>query len=166
MIKTHVMQKGVAVLMAVIITSLLLMMAVAMSNIFLKQIKLSIGVRDSHVAFYMADQGYECAIYFDVRFNEFDPSTPGSITCAGVTITTGSQTEGTTGLANSQIGNVSESVFTLHYSEDADLVGPCALVYVNKAPGSGYITEIRSRGYNTCDSERSDRVERAIRARY
>ncbi len=164
-------QKGVAVLMSVIITSLLLIIATAMANIFTKELKLSIAVRDSHIAFYMADQGFECAIYHDVRLASFDPDIAGSISCAGLTInnnTGNQQTTGTNGLGNSLIGGGdtdTKSIFTL-YETGTFPDGPCALVFVEKNPDPGLITEIESRGYNTCNPNRSDRIERAIRIRY
>ncbi len=66
-------QKGFALLMAVIITSTLLLISYALSNISLKELTLSYAGKDSQVAFYAADAGVECALYWDIRNPDTGP---------------------------------------------------------------------------------------------
>ena len=166
-------KRGVALLVAVIVSSLMLSISAAMSNIFIKEYTLASSGMQSQVAFDAADAAVECAIYFDVRENQFDQSNlTGSVNCgAGPSISTGSQTSSgasPNGLVNSVIGGATVSMFTVFYgnSGEEDLVSSCALVTVDKNPGGGLVTHITARGYNTCDNTNPRRTERAVDAQY
>lgn len=65
-------QKGFTVLYAVLVSSLVLAIGVSIFNIAFKQLVLSSQVRESQFAFYAADSGLECALYWDFQYANSD----------------------------------------------------------------------------------------------
>jgi hypothetical protein len=59
-------QKGVVLLIAVIISSLVLVLGIGILNILTKEIVLSSLGKNSRTAFFAADAGIECAMYWDL----------------------------------------------------------------------------------------------------
>jgi hypothetical protein len=153
--------KGFTLLIAIITTSMLLIVSFVVVNIALKQIILANAARESQYAFYAADSGTECAVYWDLKntVSSFDPTIPGSITCNGVTITSNSQLNEihTIPTQSSIIGNSATSIFELTFPKG------CAIVRVIK---TGALTTIDSRGYNTCNTNASRRFERGVTLTY
>jgi len=156
--------KGIALLIAVIATSALLLASVAISDIAYKQQLISYAGRESKEAFYAADAGLECALYHDLKIENFFPvpggslSTAGNINCNNNTITANFPT------VTSQIV-VSEFSYNIS--------GSCVIVAVQKSTGSGgnIDTNVVSRGYNTTCSggipnSGARNVERALEANY
>ncbi|HJL55715.1 MAG: hypothetical protein QGH85_00950 [Candidatus Pacebacteria bacterium] len=143
-------KKGFALLYSVLIASVLLAIGLAIFNITIKELLLSSLGRDSQFAFYAADTGAECALYWDFVGGAFASSSPSSIECAGTIID---------GMGGKPYGV--PSTFTLDFSPEPY----CVTVSVTKydAPTR---TIVESRGYNTCDTTNPRRVERAIRATY
>lgn len=139
--------RGITIYIAVTITAALILVSFSIINITLKQITLSSTGRDSQAAFYAADSGIECALYWNLRnptnpgFSAFDPAAPvQDINCNSTPISV-SRTGAT-------------STFTMTFAEPY-----CAIVTVAKVLAS---TTVESRGYNSCDSTGVRRVERAI----
>lgn len=163
-------EKGFTLLIAIVTTSMLLIVSFVVVNIALKQIVLANASRDSQFAFYAADAGTECATYWDLTdstLSAFATSTAGSITCSGQTITTGSQSGGSavptiptqTSIIGgaSSITNGNKSIFWLTFTKG------CAIVEVTKSYAAGLqVTTVNSRGYNTCDTTSSKRFERGV----
>src|SRR5579872_6456435 len=88
-------KRGYALYTAIILTGILILVAYVTANLAVKELLISNASSDSHIAFYNADTGVECAMYWDLKngaVSAFDPSTPGSVNCNGQTITSGSQT--------------------------------------------------------------------------
>src|SRR3989344_5447846 len=82
---------GFTLFFAVLIASLLLAIGLAIFNITIKELVLSSSVRDSEFAFYAADSGVECALYWDRTQGAFSTTAPQSqIVCngAGIHVTT------------------------------------------------------------------------------
>ncbi len=181
-------RRGVALYIAMLVTSLVLAIGLSMANIFLKEFILSSTVRESQIAFYSADSGIECATYWDTN-----PATPGGSMFAS-TSPTGQPLAGPIFCANKSINLVKTFVRTLYSppnqsdcgnSSNCDSrtsfqillseiqAGPCAEVTVDKfsvrnnptnfTSGFHFQTRTESRGYNTCDPNSQKRVERAIR---
>lgn len=97
------MNSGYALYFAIIITGLLILISYVTANISIKELSLSTTAADSHTAFYNADAGLECALYWDIKnpggtagLSAFDPSTPATITCNNQTLSVGGN--GTGGL--------------------------------------------------------------------
>lgn len=166
-------ERGITLFIAVIASSLLLLVSLAVVNITYKDILFSSSARDSQFAFYAADSGVECAMYWDFKnpsdisaFSITTEGTPRTINCNNQAMSTGdSLPGGVTGLIGGGGNSNPTSIFSFDYSPQAY----CAIVTVNKyeAPGSPIIqTTIESRGYNTCDTSNPKRLERAIRIEY
>ncbi len=155
--------RGFTLLISVVITSVFLIVSFAVINVALKQLILANTAQESQYAFYAADSGTECAVYWDLKniTSSFDPNSPGSITCSGQTITTGSQTVPTIPSQSSLIGgggSNTTSIFSLNFTKG------CAIVRVTKAPSG--VTTINSRGYNTCSTTAMRRFERGVTLTY
>jgi len=148
------MNKGFTLFLAVVITGTLLLIATGIITLAVKQSLISTAGRESQIAFYVADTGLECALYWDVKnpseASAFTPSAASSINCNRDANNSGNQWT---------VGGSSVSTFTISFLPNPS----CAVVTVTKL---GNTTEIESRGYNTCSSGSSRRVERAVRADY
>ncbi|MEX2013987.1 MAG: pilus assembly PilX N-terminal domain-containing protein [Parcubacteria group bacterium] len=150
--KNRKFNSGFTLFIAIIVMGTLLLVAAGMVSLAVRQALISASGRESQHAFYAADTGIECALYWDVQNpsgrSAFSTSTPSNITCNGTAATVGGG------------GNDSISTFSFTLSPDSY----CATVTVAK--GSNGSTRIESKGYNTCDSANPRRVERAVRAIY
>ena len=142
---------GFTLLFSVLIASLLLAIGIAIFNITLKELLLSSSARESQFAIYAADTGIECALYWDLVGAAFGTSTSArTINCNAQTLeyTTGASYPATT-------------TFTIQFSPEPY----CAVVAVGKHTNPAR-TIVTSRGYNTCETENSRRVERILQATY
>ena len=144
--------RGFTLLLAVLVSSIMLALGSAIYNIAAKEVILSSSGRDSQYAFYSADSGIECALYWDEKQNAFSSTSAATqMTCAGQTVSMSksydvpSQTETT---------NVSFTPI------------PCIDLTVTKQDGATIRTTIQSYGYNTCTASDPRRIERAIRVQY
>ncbi len=136
---------GFTLLLAVLITSIILSMSVGISVFIIKELLISSTGRESQKAFFAADSGVECALYWDLKQNAFAASSTRVISCAGASPTVG----GPSGI----------SEFDLTFINNA-----CTHVKVDKTvPPS---TKIDSVGHNTCNLSDPNRVERALRVSY
>src|SRR3989344_1082311 len=143
------MNKGFTLFIAIIVAGTLLLIATGITGLAVKQSLISSTGRESQYAFYVADTGMECALYWDVQnssgISAFSTSTGSVINCNNQNMT---------------VGGTSVSTFTLNLDPDPF----CATVTVTKNPNN--TTRIESKGYNTCDPLNPRRVERAVRAVY
>ncbi len=151
--KYYSLQAGYALLTSIILTATLALIAYAVANITLRQLAITTTNVESHNAFYTADSGLECALFWDVKnpnntsYSAFDPNiAQASITCGGSAVLPTRVTSGSNVISSFQV----------------PVGSSCAIVYVTK--GAGNATTIESRGYNTCGS--GSRFERAIRITY
>jgi hypothetical protein len=156
---------GMTLFIAVVVMGILLFISFAVVNIAIKSTLFSSLGRDSQYAFYAADSGIECAIYWD---SKFDPSyfditaKTGPISCGGMAISDGAPIpDGST----TQIGGSATSKFYFNMNNNSDPVPYCAIVTITKNALDGSTT-IKSRGYNTCDTSNPRRVERGIEVTY
>ena len=149
--KNHSHNRGFTLLFSSLIAALLLAIGLAVFNISNKELILSTSARDSQFAFYAADAGLECALFWDFQHSTFSPgaSSP-DITCAGITIP--------------NVGGASFGV-PQTFSFDLSPEPYCTTVTVTKFD-SPRRTVVEDRGYNTCAVGYSRRVERALRATY
>lgn len=148
-------EKGITLFIAILITGTLLLISVAIVTLAVKEAFLSSTYRDSQYAFYAADTGAECAIYWDVN-NPNSVSafaTTSAITrifCLGNTIDP---------VRVVSAGGNGTSTFHIDYQSEPY----CADVIVAKnADGT---TKIESLGYNNCTTN-PRRVQRAVRVTY
>jgi hypothetical protein len=153
---------GFALLYAVLITGLLVSIGMTIATIAAREVVLSSAGRESQFAFYAADTGIECALFWDIRknkFSNFDSASepPSPITCNNQVISPSAFKE--TGVEFSTDFNVD-----LNASN-----GTCATVSITKERLMAGVskTTIRSYGRNNCVSpNKQNRVERGIVVRY
>jgi Tfp pilus assembly protein PilX len=137
--------RGFTLLLSLIVMGVVLTIGLGVYNIILKEMQISSLGRESLAAFYAADSGTECILYWDVKRGFVSTTTPSTIQCAG-------QTKNLQGAAINS--------FTLNFSN-----GSCARVTINKSDPSK--TEVISYGYNVdCDSSFSRKVERGTKTIY
>lgn len=157
--------RGFTLLLAVLLGSLLFSMGIAIVNLTLKELMLSTAARNSEHAFYAADSGIECALFWDLNEGKTFPADNGdkdrrdAINCGGEDITLDYE-ETKTAATTTFIAEFSSPGFTPR----------CAEVVVGKVAKQGAVPErvvIESRGRNLCgDDDNPARVERALRVRY
>lgn len=126
--------------------SVALAVGLSVYNILSKEIQLSDLGRESEIAFYAADSGGECALYWDIHSGPLSTTTPSTIKCAGQTLTAGGSTI---------------STFKVGFTN-----GACAKVVINKSNPPKTIVD--SYGYNVdCDTATSSqKVERGVELNY
>lgn len=156
----HVPSRGFALLFAVLVGSLLFSLGLAIAHLSIKEIVISTAGKESEHAFFAADTGVECALYWDLNVGATELIFPSS------NDDTGRATIGCNGslavpvFLDEESSTAATSTFTLNFSP----VG-CVEVAVGKTV-SGF-TIIESRGRNDCTAGVNPaRVERALRVRY
>lgn len=154
----QVAKRGFTLLIAVLVGSILIALGSAIFNIVSKEIILSSSGRESQFAFFAADTGIECALYWDIKHDAFVSSSPlTDVACGGapatLTITAGNN------------GTSPTLTTTFTFSLNTGTTNPCVAITVLKTtvPTS---TVIASQGYNTCVTTSPLRLERAIRVQY
>jgi len=151
-------RKGFTLLFASLIASLLLAIGAGIFSIVFKELILTSSARESQFAFYAADTGIECALYWDLRGRVFATSTASAPTPSGTKCNTNDIT--TSPSWNVVVGPSSGvTTFSVVFSPEPY----CATVTVIKNSGD---TTIESRGYNTCDTTNLRRVERGLKVEY
>ena len=154
---------GYALLLSVVVSGLILAIGLGLLSIIEKALTLSSAGRESQIAFYAADAGSECALFWD-RKNEgrlssvFATSTSSvppvsGIFCAGTDIAS-------TWIILDVTANSANTSFDITLEN-----GACVTVVVQKT-NSGRKTLVESRGHNSCSPTFPRRIERAIRASY
>lgn len=165
------MKRGFTLLLAVLISGILLALGFALFNIASKELILSSAARDSQFAFYAADSGIECALYWDAKYEVFATSTtpvPDEITCASGTLAPLGPGGGTVPLTRTAVtpGDLDYTyTTTFSFSLGSNLVDPCVDVVVIKKSYPTR-TSIRADGYNTCVTTNPRRLDRAIRSNF
>lgn len=150
--------RGFTLLIAVVLTSVLLSVGLALLDIALKQITLSSTARQSQYAFYAADSAMECALYWDQQQNAFGYGAPlASIRCAAVDMP----------VTSSVSGGMQTSEFSIPCPG-----GVSATVTVYKSAGSATCSAgtakscLYANGYNVCSATDPKRIERGLKVFY
>jgi Tfp pilus assembly protein PilX len=133
-------EKGIAILFAILMTSVLLLVALGITQISYKELLFSIETRDSNKAFMAADTGVECAMYMDST-RAFTGTSSDPFYCHGQLV------------VSSTPDNINFQ-FSLPITANS-----CAQVYINKAAGTGTSTQIDSYGYNVTQKDTSTCVD-------
>lgn len=126
-------EKGVALLFVILLTSVLLLVAMGITNIAYKEAAFSSQAKDSDRAFFAADTGIECALYLDGQ-GHFDGTATGTPSC------------------NGYMPTLADITGTGSYVFAVPLGTQCAEIAVNKnytaSDGSGPYTRLSAIGYN------------------
>lgn len=156
--------RGFTLLIAIILTSIILSVGIALTDISYKQIELAATARQSQYAFYNADSALECALYYD-SIDQFDytnepvGSNPtissGQLSCEG-------QTFNYYGAADT--GNGRSTTWIVPCAGDNTTGdGSASVTVVKKSSGQ---TGFYANGFNVCTALSSTRVERGEEAQY
>lgn len=146
-------QRGFTLLIAIILASVSLALALALLDVAYKQVTLALTAKQSQYAFLAADTALECALYYDQKQDLFNyTKTSGSVSCNGQAPVTVTFTQGVT---------PRKRTFTIPC---AGGVGEYAQVTVYKASDAG--TRIYANGYNTCTASDTRRIERGLKVFY
>jgi hypothetical protein len=150
------LNKGYAILFAVVIVSIISLLAIGLSNSTYKQLILSSLAKDSQTAFFQADTATECALYAD--------------NVVGMTPTYGSWFCGKSTI------NDNDNPFDVVAGagpDDYELIStgsgsaPCYEMTILKDTSTSPVeTIIKGRGYNSCDKSSPKTVQREIEVRY
>lgn len=166
-------QRAFTLLFAALVTSLLLSVGLAIFNITLQQFLLASAGRESQYAFYAADSGIECALYFDKKGQYFTEQSPFYFPDGepghevGPTITCNEMQSADPLVLSDTSPYKTQYNINLGSPVACDLTKPSfALVVTKTVNASSTNTTIESRGYNTCDTNNARRVERGLRVDY
>ncbi|MDB5195448.1 MAG: seg [Parcubacteria group bacterium] len=159
--------RGITLLIAVILSSVVLSVALALLDISYKQILLASSAKQSQYAFYNADSAMECALYWDQQKDAFDYTlTPyldpaqGHISCTDLN---GIQHDIYPSLApNSSpppAGFIRTTTFAIPCTGGTS--GVITVAKSNKGGARIYVT-----GYSTCVATDPRRIERGLTVTY
>lgn len=138
----HKREKGAVLLMAILVSGVALAVGFGVYNRTYKELLFASFWKQTQVAFAAADEGLECAMYWDTRV-----PLPLNGTCFGTAITW------TPGAATPATG------YTMTTTTG------CVNIRITKNAIAPFTT-IESRGYNTCNSSDPRRVERGLGVQY
>ena len=153
--------RGVTLLVAVILSSVVLSVALALLDVAYKQQLLASTAKQSQYAFYNADTVMECALYWDQRQNAFDYTSPlgsGSITCKNLPILN---------YVSSLNGSSRTTTFNVTCT-GSDVKGTMTIVKTNGSAfcgGTSYSC-LYATGYSSCDAADPRRIERGLKVLY
>lgn len=148
-------KRGVTLLLAVLMSSIALSVGVGIFSLLFSEIEISGSIKDSMTAFYAADSGLECALYWSSQIDKdplatdpFQTSGPAnSITCNNTSFLVGG--------AGSCTDGPCDNASSDWYLSFADGATSCAHVTVEKENIAGIIqTRLISGGENRdrCDT--------------
>ena len=162
------LNKGITLFIAVVVAGVLLSVAMGIIEIAYREAVIAGSARESQYAFYAADSGAECALYWDI-VGQGGQSIFATTSPSGQVVCNRAPT-GPTRLANQWPINqpLTTHSFAIHFFPDPY----CAYVTVTKNPNGS--TQIESLGFNigpstnvnNCDATAPRRVQRAIRLTY
>ena len=186
--------RGFALLFSVFLAGVISAIAISIANIAVKELQLSGTGRESHAAFYAADTGAECALFWDADSQNLfvpDPA-PSSLTCFGAaTAVTAGSLENDSGIEGDNTRTYGQT-YTFATPTDAANPSVCVAVSVAKLFKETYALEgvppelvlqgieatqttVSARGYNggyragppaDCLGEFPNKVERGLKATY
>lgn len=168
-IRSRTNQSGFTLLLAALVASIVLALGSSIFMIARKQVTLSSLGRDSQFAFYAADTGAECALYWDIRHSAFGSTTPVvAPECAEQTLN-----EVVTEGSRSAPPYTIEFEMNLFVNADGqnntfDDLGYCSYVTVTKGTSAPFTT-IRADGYSTpCEGTQTSvrALQRSVVLRY
>ena len=181
--------EGFALLIGVLMAGILITISYSLFAITLNQATLAIAGKDSQMAFYAADTGLECALYSDYKieksFIKVSVDNSGVVSldvpeaqtnpprkCNGDLVAVAVQPkEASIKDVNREIKTPASGVYVSSFTVKSAKDKSCAAVkvykYVEKVGDSDILkTKIESRGYNTCNANDPQRLERGLEVYY
>jgi len=173
-VKKH--KAGFAMLYAVLLGSLLMAIGIAIASISTRELVLSSAGRESQFAFYAADTGAECALYWDITQGIFSTTTDPVAACnfnPAYCMTCNNLAVSPVSWVHYSSSGGSEPWWVTSFRLPlGSASNQCAIVTIKKQyinmSGSPHIeTIVESRGRNDCGiANNPRRVERGIRVTY
>lgn len=163
---------GFTLLFASLVVALVLSIGLAIANITVTQLILSSAGKESQFAFYNADSGIECALYYEYNGDRGDgkpffPSTdPTVLPSADSIVCAGKSPQYVTAELS---GATTTTTFFINDPDNCVKEDPTFEVRVSRSlREDGFSTDvfIESRGYNTCDTSNPRRIERGLYAQF
>jgi hypothetical protein len=150
-------KKGFALLFTVLVISIILAIGLGISDVTYKQTILSSLARNSQLAFYQADSGVECGMYFDVQGGIFPRGTTAADAASkDPTIYCGDNTLTFTPAS-------SHDDYFVYTEQTPNGTDPCYSVTFDKT--DPVHNSVSSRGLSTCINT-AQQVERALNVTY
>jgi hypothetical protein len=149
------MNRGIALLFTLLIIGVAISLSIGVFNIILGELEIGEGARESMRAFYAADSGAECILYWDLKERAFVFDKEKAITCAGSSpsFTRSSQT------VDGKAATVYQSTAPFSLAN-----GACASLTVIKFnDGSSRISAL---GENICNPAALRVVQRGVEVNY
>ncbi|MBI5077821.1 MAG: hypothetical protein HZB11_00425 [Candidatus Yonathbacteria bacterium] len=138
----RIRKRGAVLLIAILVSGVALAVGIGVYKRIYKELLFASFWKQTQVAFAAADSGLECALYWDLH-----PPVSGNASCFGG-------------------ASFAWSTSTPVLPQPMVVSGGCVNVIVTKTGTAPIVTTIESRGYNTCDTANSRRVERGLGASY
>lgn len=169
--------KGMTLLFASLVVSLLLSVGLAIADIALSQILLSAAAKDSAAAFYAADTGIECALYYENKVvpngrPSFFPGRTGE-TASSINCNGGGGANNVSAEPLQSTGGSRPTITTTYIVNSGSSCNsskPSFTIVIEKREKAGgnnnYDTTVRSYGYNDCNPNSPRRVERGLQVTY
>jgi Tfp pilus assembly protein PilE len=146
--------RGFTLILALIFTSVVLTVGLALADVAYKQVLLASAARQSEYAFYAADSALECALYQDQKLDMFNYGTTtfsGSFICQNLTVNYSTSPP----ISNSRI-----TIFNIPCASG----GSQASLSIQKNSNGTAILD--ASGFNNCNAADPNRVERGVKASY
>lgn len=187
-------KRGVLLLISILISTVVLTLALALASVTFRQLELAAGAKPANSAFYAADAGVNCALFWDLRhplydesifkiknsdsaYTYTDPSVdPDPVSCYNFNFAKGSgNTWAIRDVDISPNDRIWETDFSFKLHADQAIVSaPCVSVTVRKEltgadnvidPGE-IDTRITATGYSSCDASDARRAQRVVEQTY
>lgn len=149
------MNRGIALLFTLLIVGVAISISIGVFNIILGELEIGEGARESMRAFFAADSGVECILYWDLKGSAFVFDKEKAITCMGSSpsFSRSSQT-------------VDEKAATVYQSSTPFILSNEACVSLTVIKFSDGSSRIAALGENICNPAASRVVQRGIEVNY
>jgi hypothetical protein len=153
-------KKGYALLFTMVIVSVIMVIATGISSSISKQLVLSATASDSQIAFYEADTAVECALYATQVITMLSLVVSGppwnqQFDCGQ------NQAGGLIKLDVTEQTPVPSGIYDI--TPPSNLKGPCFRIHIDESVSPRIA---QAYGYNICDPNNKNRVERGIEIEY
>jgi hypothetical protein len=156
--------RGITLLVAVILSSVVLSVALSLLDITYKQVVLASSAKLSQYAFYTADSAMECVLYWDQQKDAFDYTATtyltSGITCSDNTGSLQTIVPNTAPNTSTVVGSTRTTIFYIPCQSG----GTQGMVTISKMNTGS--TTIYANGYSSCTATDPRRIERGVKVSY
>jgi len=156
----NVNQKGIALLFTLLIISVAISLSIGVFNIILGELRIGEGARESMRAFFAADSGVECVLYWDLKEQAFVFDEEEAVTCMKSSLAFARPCE--TPYCQTVDGKAA-TVYQSTVSPTLDNDACVSLTVIKFSDGSSRIAAL---GENTCNSAATRVVQRGVEVNY